>query len=97
MGDRILEVNGHNFNNITHAEAVMIMRNAWNLIILIERPSERENEGMYKLNLFTCLYDFPFCVFVVLVCVCALRTAQLMSVSIHFKLRTLYNLAASGI
>ncbi|XP_045165727.2 uncharacterized protein LOC123529461 isoform X2 [Mercenaria mercenaria] len=42
VGDKILEVNGHNFHNITHAEAVMIMRNAWNLIILIERPDENE-------------------------------------------------------
>ncbi|KAH3816353.1 uncharacterized protein LOC127832267 isoform X2 [Dreissena polymorpha] len=39
IGDKILEVNGHNFNNITHAEAVLVMRNAWNLIILVERPA----------------------------------------------------------
>ncbi|XP_060585879.1 uncharacterized protein LOC132741675 isoform X2 [Ruditapes philippinarum] len=44
VGDKILEVNGHNFHNITHAEAVMIMRNAWNLIILIERPNENEED-----------------------------------------------------
>jgi len=46
IGDQILEVNGHNFNNITHAEAVMIMRNAWNLIILVERPMEKGSEGI---------------------------------------------------
>ncbi|KAL4226969.1 Deafness [Mactra antiquata] len=44
IGDKILEVNGHNFHNITHSEAVMIMRHAWNLIILIERPGESTEE-----------------------------------------------------
>lgn len=45
VGDKILEVNGHNFHNITHAEAVMLMRNAWNLIILVERPREGEDDA----------------------------------------------------
>ncbi|WAR25184.1 WHRN-like protein [Mya arenaria] len=38
--DKILEVNGHQFNNMTHTEAVMIMRNAWNLIIYVQRQPE---------------------------------------------------------
>lgn len=44
VGDKILEVNGHSFHSITHAEAVMLMRNAWNLIILVERPDEAEDD-----------------------------------------------------
>ena len=43
VGDKILEVNGHSFYGITHAEAVMIMRNAWNMIMYIESSSEEEN------------------------------------------------------
>ncbi|KAL3852126.1 hypothetical protein ACJMK2_015809 [Sinanodonta woodiana] len=35
-GDRILEVNGNSFINITHAEAVIIMQNAWNLIMMVQ-------------------------------------------------------------
>lgn len=43
IGDKITEVNGHSFHNITHAEAVTIMQNAWNLIIMVERPLEDKN------------------------------------------------------
>ncbi|XP_076095295.1 uncharacterized protein LOC143065811 isoform X3 [Mytilus galloprovincialis] len=36
VGDRILEVNGTSFNQMTHAEAVTIMRNAWNVIMMVQ-------------------------------------------------------------
>lgn len=36
VGDRILEVNGTLFNQLTHAEAVTLMRNAWNVIMLVQ-------------------------------------------------------------
>lgn len=45
VGDKILEVNGHSFYGMTHAEAVTIMRNAWNLIMYLESPAETENFG----------------------------------------------------
>lgn len=45
VGDKILEVNGHSFHDISHVEAVLIMRNAWNLIMHIERPDEKEQNG----------------------------------------------------
>ena len=43
VGDKILEVNGHSFYGMTHAEAVTIMRNAWNLIMYLESPTNSEN------------------------------------------------------
>ncbi|XP_052071107.1 tyrosine-protein phosphatase non-receptor type 13-like isoform X2 [Mytilus californianus] len=36
VGDRILEVNGTSFNQMTHAEAVTLMRNAWNVIMMVQ-------------------------------------------------------------
>lgn len=48
VGDKILEVNGHSFLNITHAEAVMVMRNAWNLIMLIERPEDEDEPDVFE-------------------------------------------------
>ena len=47
MGDKILEVNGHSFYGMTHAEAVTIMRNAWNLIMYLESPTNSENPGWH--------------------------------------------------
>ncbi|XP_067684623.1 uncharacterized protein [Haliotis asinina] len=40
VGDRILEVNGADFRQLTHAEAVILMRNAWNLIMEVETSHE---------------------------------------------------------
>ncbi|GFO21208.1 whirlin [Plakobranchus ocellatus] len=45
VGDQILDVNGTDFSNITHAEAVMMMRNAWNIIMVIQRPEARSNSN----------------------------------------------------
>ncbi|KAL8594705.1 hypothetical protein ACOMHN_051651 [Nucella lapillus] len=35
IGDRILDVNGTDFTHLTHAEAVTLMRNAWNVIMTV--------------------------------------------------------------
>ncbi|XP_046568477.1 uncharacterized protein LOC124276860 isoform X2 [Haliotis rubra] len=40
VGDRILEVNGTDFRQLTHAEAVILMLNAWNLIMEVETSHE---------------------------------------------------------
>ncbi|CAL1535159.1 unnamed protein product [Lymnaea stagnalis] len=37
-GDRILNVNGMDFRGISHAEAVIIMQAAWNIIMIVEHP-----------------------------------------------------------
>ena len=39
VGDRIIDVNGTDFTNLTHAEAVTMMRNAWNIIMTVESDS----------------------------------------------------------
>lgn len=36
VGDKIVDVNGKDFRNVTHAEAVSAMRNAWNVIMIVE-------------------------------------------------------------
>ncbi|KAK7490029.1 hypothetical protein BaRGS_00018729 [Batillaria attramentaria] len=38
VGDRIVDVNGTDFRHVTHAEAVTMMRNAWNIIMTVESP-----------------------------------------------------------
>lgn len=38
-GDRILEVNGTDFHQMSHAEAVTLMRNAWNVIMKVQSAS----------------------------------------------------------
>ena len=38
-GDRILEVNGTDFLQMSHAEAVTLMRNAWNVIMKVQSAS----------------------------------------------------------
>ena len=42
-GDKILEVNGTSFAHMTHAEAVQLMRNAWNVIMMVQSPSSARN------------------------------------------------------
>ncbi|KAK3103412.1 hypothetical protein FSP39_019029 [Pinctada imbricata] len=42
-GDKILEVNGTVFSHMTHAEAVQLMRNAWNVIMMVQSPSSAKN------------------------------------------------------
>ncbi|RUS69634.1 hypothetical protein EGW08_022599, partial [Elysia chlorotica] len=42
VGDQILDVNGTDFSSITHAEAVMMMRNAWNIIMVVQRPEDTQ-------------------------------------------------------
>ena len=39
VGDRIIDVNGTDFTHLTHAEAVTMMRNAWNIIMTVESDS----------------------------------------------------------
>ncbi|KAL5013255.1 hypothetical protein ScPMuIL_007525 [Solemya velum] len=47
-GDKILEVNGTDFTDTTHAEAVTLMRNAWNLIMMIQSLDRASTiEGLY--------------------------------------------------
>ena len=55
MGDKILEVNGHSFYGMTHAEAVTIMRNAWNLIMYLESPTNSENTPGWRGGMFVML------------------------------------------
>ncbi|XP_061187336.1 disks large homolog 1-like isoform X1 [Saccostrea echinata] len=44
-GDRILEVNGTDFRQMSHAEAVTLMRNAWNVIMKVQSAaSYRHNQ-----------------------------------------------------
>nr|XP_022297737.1 tyrosine-protein phosphatase non-receptor type 13-like isoform X4 [Crassostrea virginica]XP_022297738.1 tyrosine-protein phosphatase non-receptor type 13-like isoform X4 [Crassostrea virginica]XP_022297739.1 tyrosine-protein phosphatase non-receptor type 13-like isoform X4 [Crassostrea virginica]XP_022297740.1 tyrosine-protein phosphatase non-receptor type 13-like isoform X4 [Crassostrea virginica]XP_022297741.1 tyrosine-protein phosphatase non-receptor type 13-like isoform X4 [Crassostrea v len=44
-GDRILEVNGTDFLQMSHAEAVTLMRNAWNVIMKVQSASSyRQND-----------------------------------------------------
>ncbi|XP_076448180.1 uncharacterized protein LOC143284923 isoform X2 [Babylonia areolata] len=38
IGDLILDVNGTDFTHLTHAEAVTLMRNAWNVIMTVQSP-----------------------------------------------------------
>ncbi|XP_070192937.1 uncharacterized protein [Littorina saxatilis] len=45
VGDRIIDVNGTDFTNLTHAEAVTLMRNAWNIIMTVESDSASESNG----------------------------------------------------
>ncbi|GFR66345.1 whirlin [Elysia marginata] len=45
VGDQILDVNGTDFSNITHSEAVTMMRNAWNIIMVVQRPEEKDGGG----------------------------------------------------
>lgn len=40
VGDRIVDVNGADFRHVTHAEAVTLMRNAWNIIMTVETPEQ---------------------------------------------------------
>ncbi|XP_041348495.1 uncharacterized protein LOC121368045 [Gigantopelta aegis] len=40
IGDKILEVNGTDFTHLTHAEAVTLMRKAWNVIISIQAADQ---------------------------------------------------------
>ncbi|KAK0062478.1 harmonin [Biomphalaria pfeifferi] len=42
IGDKILNVNGYDFRNITHAEAVMVIQSAWNVLMLVEH---QDNSG----------------------------------------------------
>ncbi|KAH9508147.1 hypothetical protein Btru_054851 [Bulinus truncatus] len=35
-GDKILNINGTDFSNITHAEAVTVIQSAWNVLMLVE-------------------------------------------------------------
>ncbi|XP_071084130.1 uncharacterized protein [Haliotis cracherodii] len=46
VGDRILEVNGTDFRQLTHAEAVTLMRNAWNLILEVETSHEANGDQL---------------------------------------------------
>ncbi|XP_021364131.1 uncharacterized protein LOC110457262 isoform X1 [Mizuhopecten yessoensis] len=43
LGDTILEVNGTDFRHLTHAEAVTLIRNAWNIIILVQSGGLRRS------------------------------------------------------
>ncbi|XP_033745245.1 tyrosine-protein phosphatase non-receptor type 13-like isoform X2 [Pecten maximus] len=43
LGDTILEVNGTDFRHLTHAEAVTLIRNAWNIIILVQSGGRRRS------------------------------------------------------
>ncbi|XP_060074148.1 uncharacterized protein LOC132553879 [Ylistrum balloti] len=43
LGDTILEVNGTDFRHLTHAEAVTLIRNAWNIIMLIQSGGRRRS------------------------------------------------------
>ncbi|XP_069140794.1 uncharacterized protein [Argopecten irradians] len=43
LGDTILEVNGTDFRHLTHAEAVTLIRNAWNIIMLVQSGGIRKS------------------------------------------------------
>ena len=44
-----MEVNGTSFSQITHAEAVTIMRNAWNIIMIVQSasPNGEKQEALH--------------------------------------------------
>jgi C-terminal processing protease CtpA/Prc len=45
-GDKILEVNGTDFKQMSHAEAVTLMRNAWNVIMKVQSAaSQRQGKS----------------------------------------------------
>ncbi|XP_012935575.1 uncharacterized protein LOC106011234 [Aplysia californica] len=44
VGDEILDVNGTDFSDITHAEAVTLIRNAWNVILTVHRSGSSNND-----------------------------------------------------
>ena len=51
VGDRIIDVNGTDFTNLTHAEAVTMMRNAWNIIMTVESDSATGTSLNYNVTI----------------------------------------------
>ena len=51
VGDRIIDVNGTDFTNLTHAEAVTMMRNAWNIIMTVETDSATGTSLSYDVTM----------------------------------------------
>ena len=51
VGDRIIDVNGTDFTNLTHAEAVTMMRNAWNIIMTVETDSATGTSLSYDITM----------------------------------------------